>query len=54
MARGWRPDLKVLFVTGYAEHAAARNEFLDPGMDMLMKPFAFEALASKVREMIEQ
>jgi DNA-binding response OmpR family regulator len=53
MARAERPGLKVLFVTGYAKQAAVRHGFLEPGMEMLMKPFALDALATKVREMIE-
>jgi CheY-like chemotaxis protein len=51
IARALRPDLKVLFVTGYAENDAYRGDFLDPGMDMLTKPFA---LGAKVRSMIER
>jgi PAS domain S-box-containing protein len=47
-ARGLRPSLKVLFVSGYAENATARGDFLDDGMDMLTKPFTLDALASKV------
>ena len=54
IARAARPGLKVLFVTGYAEHAAFRGDFLDPGMDMLTKPFALDALGIKVRMMIER
>ena len=54
IARASRPGLKVLFVTGYAEHATFRNEFLDPGMDMLTKPFALDALGAKVRAMIDR
>src|SRR3984957_9470443 len=54
IARASRPDLKVLFLTGYAENAAVRGDFLDPGMDMLTKPFALDALGAKVRAMIEQ
>ena len=54
IARASRPDLSVLFVTGYAEHATIRGDFLDPGMDMLTKPFALDALAAKVRAMIER
>jgi signal transduction histidine kinase len=53
IGRQSRPDLKVLFVTGYAEKAAVRQGFLEPGMEMLMKPFALEALAAKIRTMIE-
>lgn len=52
MAREHRPCLPVLFVTGYAESAARRSEFLGPGMDMISKPFAVEVLASKIREAI--
>jgi CheY-like chemotaxis protein len=54
IARGLRPGLRVLFVTGYAEKAAVRHGFLEPGMEMLTKPFALDALAMKVREMIER
>jgi PAS domain S-box-containing protein len=52
IARASRPDLKILFVTGYAENATYRADFLGPGMDMLTKPFAVEALGAKVRAMI--
>ncbi len=52
-ARERRPDLKVLFMTGYAENATIANGFLDPGMQMITKPFAIEALATRVRDMIE-
>jgi len=53
-ARVSRPDLKVLFVTGYAENATTRSEFLDAGMDMRLKPFALDVLGAKVRAMIER
>ena len=51
-ARESRPEMKVLFVTGYAENAAVRGGFLDPGMDMLTKPFSLNVLGQKIREMI--
>jgi DNA-binding response OmpR family regulator len=54
IARAARPDLKILFVSGYAEHSTFRGEFLEPGMDMLTKPFALDALGAKVRAMIER
>jgi PAS domain S-box-containing protein len=54
IARASRPNLKVLFVTGYAEKAVFRGDFLDPGMDMLTKPFALDAFGAKVRMMIER
>ena len=53
MARAHRPNLKILFLTGYAEHATARSEFLAPGMEMMTKPFAIADLARKIRQIIE-
>jgi CheY-like chemotaxis protein len=53
IGRGHRPRLKVLFVTGYAEHATNRGDFLAPGMKMVTKPFSLEAIAVTIREMIE-
>ena len=38
IAQQLRPELRVLFVTGYAENAAVRGEFLGAGMEMLTKP----------------
>ena len=52
-ARIHRPTLKVLFITGYAENAVIGNGHLDPGMQVITKPFAIEALGLKVREMID-
>ena len=51
-ARETRPLLKVLFMTGYAENAAIAAGFLEPGMAMITKPFAMEALATRIREML--
>jgi PAS domain S-box-containing protein len=53
-ARVPRKDLKVLFITGYAENAVIGNGHLDAGMEVLAKPFAMSTLANKVREMIER
>ena len=53
IGRQLRADLKVLFITGYAENASARSGFLEEGMQMITKPFAFDQLTAKVREMIE-
>ncbi|AWN41578.1 PAS domain S-box protein [Methylobacterium durans] len=47
-----RPGLKVLFITGYAENAAVGNGLLEPGMQVLTKPFAIDALASRIRNLI--
>jgi PAS domain S-box-containing protein len=51
-ARVTRPNLKVLFITGYAENAVLGNGHLDPGMAVLTKPFVMEALASRIKELI--
>lgn len=48
-----RPDLKVLFITGYAENAALGNGQLAPGMAVLTKPFPMETMAARIRSMIE-
>ncbi len=52
-ARLARPDLKILFMTGYAENAALASGFLEHGMAMITKPFAMEALATRIRAMLE-
>jgi CheY-like chemotaxis protein len=54
LARGLRPNLKVLFVSGYAENATVRGDFLAEGMDMLTKPFSLDVLGAKVRSIIER
>ncbi|MFC7665377.1 ATP-binding protein [Methylorubrum suomiense] len=46
-----RADLKVLFITGYAENSVIGNGHLEPGMAVLTKPFAMEALASRIKEL---
>ena len=51
--RALRPDLKVLFITGYAENAVLNQGHLAPGMQVLTKPFAMEALASRIKSLIE-
>ena len=53
-ARVGRPDLKVLFITGFAENAAVGNGHLEPGMHVLTKPFAMETLASRIKDLIER
>jgi CheY-like chemotaxis protein len=52
-ARRGRKDLKVLFITGYAENAAVGNGYLEHGMAILTKPFTMTTLATKVQEMLE-
>jgi CheY-like chemotaxis protein len=52
---GWtlRPDLKVLFITGYAEKGAIGESLLDRGMQILTKPFASDALVKKISSMLD-
>ncbi|MHB8284611.1 MAG: PAS domain-containing protein [Caulobacteraceae bacterium] len=52
-ARVLRPELKVLFVTGYAENAVVRNGRLEDGMQIITKPFSVGVLGEKVRFLIE-
>jgi PAS domain S-box-containing protein len=51
-ARETRPDLKILFITGYAENAAIAKGFLQPGMEMITKPFDLDNLSQRIREMV--
>jgi len=47
-----RPGLKVLFITGFAENAVVGDGHLEPGMHVMTKPFALEALAGRIRDLI--
>lgn len=51
--RGWRPNVPVLFMTGYAENALNRQHFLGEGMDMIIKPFHMVEFLDKVRTMLD-
>jgi PAS domain S-box-containing protein len=51
-ARETRPDLKILFITGYAESVAMSDGFLQPGMEMITKPFDLDMLSRRIRAMI--
>jgi CheY-like chemotaxis protein len=52
-ARVTRPDLKILFITGFAENAVVRDGRLEPGMSLVTKPFQMDELARKIREAME-
>jgi CheY-like chemotaxis protein len=53
-ARRRRPELRVLFTTGYTRNAVVHNGVLDPGVDMIGKPFTLDALATKVRLVLDR
>jgi signal transduction histidine kinase len=48
-----RPGLRVLFTTGYAKNAIVHEGRLDPGVQLITKPFSFEGLGAKVRDLLE-
>ncbi len=52
-ARRRRPDLKVLYTTGYTRNAVVHNGVVDPGVALIGKPFTLDQLAAKVREVLE-
>jgi CheY-like chemotaxis protein len=53
-ARALRPDLGVLIITGYAENAVVGNGPLEPGMELVTKPFAMETFGARVRDMLDR
>jgi CheY-like chemotaxis protein len=52
--RAKRPDIKVLYTTGYTPNAIVHNGVLDPGASLLTKPFSIEDLAAKVRKLLDE
>jgi CheY-like chemotaxis protein len=51
-AKAMLPRLKVLFTSGYTQNAIIHGGRLDPGVELLSKPYRREKLASKVRQML--
>ncbi len=49
-----RPELKVLFTTGYSRNAIVHHGRLDPGVQLISKPFTFEQLAARVRDRLDR
>jgi CheY-like chemotaxis protein len=49
-----RPDLKILFTTGYSRNAIVHHGRLDHGVHLLTKPFTFEQLANRVRDVLDR
>ncbi len=50
--RNIRPDIKVIFISGYAEDAFRQRLDSDSGIDFLSKPFSLKQLAAKVKDVI--
>ena len=53
-ARRLRPDLKVLFTSGYTENSIVHDGRLDSGVKLLSKPYRRKQLASKIREVLDE
>jgi DNA-binding response OmpR family regulator len=53
-ARRRRPDLAVLFTTGYTRNAIIHQGRLDPGIELIVKPFTHTALLAKIQHLLEQ
>ncbi|WP_313434727.1 GAF domain-containing protein [Novosphingobium sp.] len=51
-ARARRPDLKVIFITGFAENAVVGNAQLEPGVRLVTKPFAMELIKTEIAELL--
>jgi CheY-like chemotaxis protein len=52
-ARGAKPELKVLFTTGYARNAIVHHGRLDAGVQLITKPFSMSDLAVRVRDVLD-
>lgn len=52
LARERQPHMAVLFTSGYAQDAIVHGGRLDPGLDLLGKPYTVDALASKIRHVL--
>lgn len=48
-----RPGLKVLFASGYTENVVVHRGIVDPGVHFIAKPYSFDALSARVREVLD-
>jgi PAS domain S-box-containing protein len=48
-----RRGLKVLYMSGYARNAIVHEGRLDPGVELIMKPFTYDGLATKIRQVLD-
>jgi DNA-binding NtrC family response regulator len=49
-----RPDLKVIYMSGYTDEAITQHGVLKPGISFLHKPFTAETLGSKIRDVLDR
>jgi DNA-binding NtrC family response regulator len=49
-----QPDLRVLFMSGYPDNANILHKMLDPNAPFIQKPFKYESLGRKVREVLDE
>ena len=47
------PGVKILFISGYARNAIVHNGVLDPGVELLPKPFTMDSLARKLDQVLQ-
>jgi CheY-like chemotaxis protein len=52
--RPLRPDMHILYVSGYSEEAIARQGQLTEGIELLAKPFTPGVLTAKIRQLLDQ
>jgi signal transduction histidine kinase/ActR/RegA family two-component response regulator len=48
------PELKILYTTGYTKNAVVHNGILDPGVDLIVKPYTTDDLARKLRTVLDR
>jgi CheY-like chemotaxis protein len=54
VAAAKRPNLRILYMTGYSRNAIVHQGRLDPGVSLIQKPVSEQSLAMRVRSMLDQ
>lgn len=52
--KNYRPDTKILYMSGYADEVLAKHGIAEKGINFLQKPFTIETLSSKIREVLDK